>query len=217
MSGPRRPRDVGDALLASLDQADPVPSTGPALIRYAGGRVALQRQLSGMSGPPARADFGGDEQAYQAARTRWRSAARRVQRWSDEGKEGKQTRGRRRVALAAPERARVESAEVDRRWSRMIRRGLRARLTARVRVPSPIARGGGGDTRLREMPAGGPGVLIPAATVAAIMGALDERNEDEAAGRFLDAFWIAYGMPDDTEIVEVVRLKLWPDGDSEPA
>ena len=209
-----RPRDIGDALEAALGEPEPVPSTGPALVRYAGGKAALTRQLSGMNASPRRGEYPTDE-AYRAARTRWRSAARRAQRYAEGGPEGRQVRGRRRIALGAAERERVRAANVDRRYARIVRAGLRARMRVKIAVPSPIARRGA-DRRVRDLPAGGPGVFLDPGEVDRILAEL-EADPDRAAGLFREAFFNAYGMPDDADIEEVIWLKVWPDGDAEPA
>lgn len=215
MPARRRARDLGDALAPAL-QAEPVPGNGAALVRYAGGRAALTRQLTGMDHAPRRAEYSTPE-AHKAAQTKWQTAQRRVQRWDDEGKEGKQRRG----AVKGPDLDRAQKTRLRRaaneRKSRALQsRGLRARLRARVVVPSPHARGGG-DSRMREMPQGGPGVYIAPEIVDDVMESLRENGRDAAAEDFLPWFLESYGMPEDAEVSDVMWLKIWPDGTREPS
>lgn len=215
MPARRRARDLGDALAPAL-QAEPVPGNGAALVRYAGGRAALTRQLTGMDHAPRRAEYSTPE-AHKAAQTKWQTAQRRVQRWDDEGKEGKQRRG----AVKGPDLDRAQKTRLRRaaneRKSRALQsRGLRARLKARVTIKSPGARGRS-DTRLREMPQGGPGVYLDAETVRDIVEALREEGRETAAEDFLPAFLQSYGMPEEAEVTDVMWLKIWPDGSPEPA
>lgn len=199
--------DLGDVLGPSLN-AGPVPASGRAIVDYAGGRRALVEQLAGMDGPPRKRDYR-SESDYQAARTKWRSASRRVQRWSTEGRQRR----------AAPQLTPAEKGKIRRQATREKRRqiaarGLRARLRATVRVGSGFAKRD--DVRTRTMPSGGPGVFLDPGTVQDVLDELSEEGRDAAAEDFLGAFWEAYGMPDDAEVDEVSWLHVWPDGDPEP-
>lgn len=212
MPGRQRGRSL-EAALAPSFAAEPVPTEAAALVRYAGGRRELTRQLSGMDGPPPTSLRSRDPERYERERTRWRTASRRAQRWDTEGKEGKQRRATPQVAESEARTLRRVASERKRVAAR--HNGLRARLYARVRISSPKAKRGG-DERDREMPAGGPGVYIDRDTVAEVLDAL--RDDREAAAEdFLAAFWESYGMPPEAEIVAVYRLKIWPEGRREPA
>ena len=194
----------------ALDDPGEVPSNGRELVRWAGGSDQLVRDVSGMSGPPRRASYSSDE-AFRAARTRWNSTRRRVQRYA--AGEGKQQRGGRRVMLSEQQRARVRESAVDRKFSRFVSRGMRVRMYARIKVDSPGSRRA--DTRTREMPAGGPGVFIDPETTDWIMRGAEEQGEQEGWRRLVVAFLDEYGV-DDADIEAVEWIKVWADGDPEP-
>lgn len=204
--------DLADELAGALDDPGPVPGTGRELVRYAGGKAELTRQIAGMSGPPRRGDYA-DAVDYEAARRRWRSASRRVQRYTTSGA---QKRGARRVVLPAAERERVREAAVDRKWRDMVRRGVRMRLRATIKITSPTP-GRRDDVRTRDLPAGGPGVYISPDELLPVLDALDDGDRERAAFDLQVAFADAYGMPDELEVDEVYELKVWPDGEPEPA
>lgn len=200
-------KDLGQVLGPSLN-AGPVPESGPALVDYAGGRHALVQQVTGRDHAPRRSEFRDAEQ-FERARTEWRSASRNAQRWD---------KGRRptREGLPSSTRGKIRREANKRHRAELARRGLRARLHARVRVPSPMSRRGG-DERDRVMPAGGPGVYLDGGTVGEILEELADEGRDAAAEVFLGAFFEAYGMPEDAELVAVYSLKVWPEGTEEPA
>lgn len=219
--------DLGRELAPALYRVD-VPSTGPALVRAAGGRHALAQQLSGMSGPPAKRGYDTSTPqgaaAFKADQTRWRTASRRAQRYDDAGKEGKQTRGGSKVILAPSQRERVEEGLRDRKLSKAIKRGLRVRLTIRLRVSSPSK--GKQPDRLREIPSGGPGVYIPPpedadedeANSDDVLMAAESGNDAGAGSTLLQAVFEADGWglsADDVEVTEVVAVHIWPDGEDE--
>lgn len=198
--------DLAEVLGPSLN-AGPVPDSGPALVRYAGGRAALVRELTGMDRAPRRGEYP-DAAAFDAARTKWRSAQRNAQRWD---------KGRRptRKSLTPPVKGRLRrKANVERRRE-LAARGLRARLYARVRVSTPgFDRD---DVRDRVMPASGPGQYLAPAVVEDVLTAIAEEGRDAAAEDFLEAFLDAYGFDADVEIESVKRLKVWAEGETEPA
>lgn len=200
-------RDLGAVLGPSLN-AGAVPDSGPALVDYAGGRAALVRQMTGMDHAPRRGEYA-DQQAFEEARTHWRSAYRNAQRWD---------KGRRpsKEALPPATKGKIRKDANRRRREELARRGLRARLRARVLVPTPNIGRRKDDSREREMPAGGPGVFIDGDTVAEILEDLAEEGREAAAEDFLAAFFEAYGMPEDAEIEEVHSLTVWPEGADEP-
>lgn len=206
---------LADALVPSLDDVGPVPTSGPALVKFAGGRRALQEQMSGMSGPPAKRAYP-DEAAWKAASIKWRSAGRQVQRWDEAGRAGKQRRGVNRAHLAPGQEKRVRSNAIDRKWSAIVRRGLYARMLCRMHVDSPKL--ASSSERVREIPSGGPGVKIPGDVVADILGRLEDEGEGPAAAHFQEAFFESYGgMPAEEAMVdEVWWLKIWPVGTPEP-
>ena len=187
--------------------AGPVPDSGPALVRYAGGRAALVRELTGMDRAPRRSEYR-DAEAFGAARTRWRSAQRNAQRWD---------RGRwpSRETLSPPVKGRLRRrANVERRRE-LASRGLRARFFARVRVASPGP--GRDDSRMRTMPSGGPGVYLAPAVVEDVLATIAEEGRDAGAEDFLGAFFEAYGFDADVEVDDVQWLKVWPAGEPEPS
>ena len=220
-------RDLGARLAPALYSVD-VPAKGPELVKAAGGRHALAQQLSGMDGPPRRAAYDTSTPQgaalYKADQTRWRTASRRAQRYDDAGKSGKQTRGGSKVVLAPSQRERVEEGMRDRKLSLAIKRGLRVRLTVRMRVSSP-SRAKQPD-RLREIPAGGPGVYIPPPDDAGydeansddILMAAESGNDEGAGATLLQAVFESEGWglsADDVEVTEVVSVHIWPDGADE--
>lgn len=204
-----------DERIAGAMIAPAPPGTGPALVRYAGGRRALTEQISGMSGPPKKSAYDSPE-AWKVASTRWRTASRRAQRADDAGKAGKQVRGQSKgVRLSSAESRRVRGAATRRKLDVIERRGFRVRFTATVAVKSPTA-GRANDVRLRTMPAGGPGALITSPEADEILDAIRDGDTVTAGGLLLDAFWEAYGMPEDTQILDVRALSIWPEGAAEP-
>lgn len=200
--------DLADKIGPSLTSAGPVPAHGRELVEYAGGTRALVETLTGMDGPPRRRDYADAEQ-YEAARLRWRSASRRVQRWRTEGAQRRLT-----PKLDAGEKRRVRRQASAVKRARLRQRGLRARLKATVRVGSGFGRKD--DVRTRDMPSGGPGVLLPPRDVAEILDALDDEGRDAVAEVFLGLFFAAYGLPEDAELDEVMWLRVWPEGEPEP-
>lgn len=211
--------DLADALAAGLEDPGPVPTSGPELVKFAGGRAELTRVLSGMNGPPRRADYA-DPAQYQAARTRWRTASRRAQRWDDEGKAGKQARGRSRpVALSEGQRERIREEAQDRRLLGLWKNGARVRLELLMRVPSPGPGKRQEPPRLRVLPAGGPGEWIPPGTLEPILATAAQGDDERAGMMLLEAFGEAYDFDllETAEIEEVVRVKIWPEGTREPA
>lgn len=203
--------DTGEQLAAAMSAGAP-PARGGDLIAYAGGKRELQQALSGMERAPKRSDYGSPE-GYDAARRTWRTAARRVQRFSAD--EGKQRRGQTRTVLAPAQRDRVERAGDEHKQRAIRRRGMRARMFARVRIASASAKGGG-DERDRIMPAPpGPGVLFPGPAVEDIF---DQAGGDiDAAGALFEAeFLERYGLDAEFQITTVYWLRLWPDGEREP-
>lgn len=210
-------KSLAAALEGGIFDPGPVPSSGAELVKYAGGKAALTRQLSGMNGPPRRADYA-DPMAYKAASVKWRSASRRAQRADDSGKPGKQRRGVSKTTLSPEQRGRVREAAEDRKLSQAVRRGMRARMKARLVAPSPNLRGRQ-DERTRTVPASGPGVLIPGDVVAEIMRDLEDGDDGRAAYLFMGAFFEAYGAPElmvEPDSGAVQWLVMWPDGEPEP-
>ena len=198
------------ALVAERPPRDPAE-----LIGYAGGRRELVQALAGMDHSPRRREYP-DEQAWKADYTKWRTAERRVQRMDTAGKEGKQLRGQKKgVHLTSVQSRRVRQAGTTRKVNAMRKRGARSRMKATITIKSPGARGRE-DTRLREMPAGGPGVLIGRQGVDSVLEALREGDSSLAAERFEEEFMTAYGMDPNTTIDDVEWLRIWPDGDREP-
>lgn len=204
-----RPRDLADALGPAL-KAGPVPRGGAEVVEYAGGRTELVRTLTGRDHAPKRSEFRTSE-AYEDARRSWRSTSRRVQRWSTEA-------GQRRAApaLSPAEKGRVRRAANKARLERLGRTGLWARLRARVTVATGNA-GRKADSRVRDLPSGGPGVFLDGEDVRAILEELDEQGKEAAAEDFLTLFLDNYGMTADVEVDDVMWLKVWLDGDEEPA
>lgn len=197
-------RDLGQLLGPSLN-AGPVPDSGPALVDYAGGRAALVAQLTGRDHAPRRSEFR-DATAFEAERTRWRTAQRNVQRW-DKG---------RHPTLTSSMKGKLHRAANVRKRAALRRRGMRMRLRGEVVVPSPMARHGN-DVRVRDLPSGGPAQYLDPAIVGQVLDALDEDGEDAAAEELLASFLEEYAMPLDTEITNLEYLHLWPDGEEELA
>lgn len=196
-----------DVLGASMWDPGDTPTTGPALVDWAGGRRAMVREISGMAGPPRKGDFAGNPEGYRAANLRWRSASRRVQRWDD---------GTRAPKLAPDERAAVRQAAADAKRRDLFRNGARMRIHARVRIDSPKKRGRP-DTRTRWMPAAGLGVFIPPEAIIDTSEALEDGEPDRASFDLLSAFGESYGLSSDVwELEEVLELKIWPEGEAEP-
>lgn len=210
--------DLADELAAGLMQPGAIPTSGPELIRWAGGRDALTRQLSGLEHYPRKADYPGNPAALEADRRRWNSARRYVQRASDEGKAGKQRRGTTAAGrrLTPAQRSRMTAAKVQNNWRQMFRRGMRVRIKARVTVGTPTP-GRKADTRTRELPAAGPAVLIPPGVeLNGVLLNAAQGDSGQAAFDLQVAFAEAYGMPDDMQIDDVLELTVWPEGEPEP-
>lgn len=199
-------RDVR-ALQAAV-RSDPVPTSGPALVRYAGGTREATRALSGLDHSPRRAEYA-TEGAWKADYTRWRSAARNVQRWS--APEGRERRGQVKPPKLDPaERRRLQAANREGKRAKVARSGLRAVVRATVVVPS--TRRGGDDRRERTISSDGTvtrGVPIDPDTAAELLE-LVRAGDDEAARELLqEAFLESAGMPDGTEL-ERADWEVWP-------
>lgn len=199
------PDNFGERLAAAWS-AGPPPVNGRELVSYVGGKRALQEVLSGMDGPPPRRNYSSVEE-YKAASNQWRSAGRRAQRYA--APEGRQRRELAR--LDTEQRAAVEELADVRKFDEIERHGLRARLKCQVTIDSPNARGGS-DKRLRTIPSGGPGVLIPGPVARRILDA----DEGTQQALFLGAFIEAYGLPPGADLDDVWWVKIWPEGDAEP-
>jgi hypothetical protein len=133
----------------------------------------------------------------------------------DEGKPGKQRRGAPR--LKPDERERVDEVERDRRYSRFILNGARVRLTVTTKVSTPDPRKPD-DTRPREIPSGGPGEFVPPEEVGDVMGLLEDGGKGDAELELVHYVIQNYfGEGFDVEVEEVSDVKVWPDGDPEPA
>lgn len=198
-------RELGEDLAAAIADPGDVPRDGRALVRYAGGRRALVEQLTGLDGPPKRSAYPDDAQ-YAAARTRWRTATQRVRRY-DEGLRQHAER------LQPAQRRRVRAGARREKRTRLASTPMRARIRAVVVVPSP---GGRDDRRERDLPSGGPGVLLPVSASREVFSEA-RAGDDAAAGEaFLPAFFESYGFPESGQIAEVRWVRVWPDGTPEP-
>lgn len=207
--------DLPDILADAIDDPGAVPTSARRLVEYAGGRASLTRELSGMSGPPKRSAYGSAD-AYKAASTRWRTAARRVQRST--AAPGRQQRGQvKGLRLKPAESQRVKAAAIRQKWSDAVSNGVRARMRARVKVPTPGVgrRRRGPEYRDRTLPAGGPGTYISPDALIPALEAIDEDDTGRAAFEFQAAFEEAEGFPNFV-IEEVYELKIWPEGTPEP-
>lgn len=192
--------------------APPVPSGKRDLVDYAGGRRAMAEYLSGMDGPPKRSNYP-DTAAGRARlsddRRQWRSASRRVQRWTTEAGE---RRGTEPARLTTAQKRAIRRDANARHRELLKARGLRARLYATVSVSK--------DRRVRVMPAPGtPGVLLDRDATTEILDELADEGREAAADDFLEAFFDSYGI--DPEVVELdedaeVMLKVWVNGEKEP-
>jgi len=196
-------RTLGDALGPAL-AAPPVPSNGPELVRSAGGRLDLARQLSGMDHSPRRRDYP-DDDSHQEARKKWRSAQRTAQRWAD----GTRTPGK---SLTPALKGRLRRRARIERHAALVRDGARARVKATIVVAS----GGGDDVRTRTVPSGGPGVVVSPDQMETIFDLLDEGDPEGAAAELWDAF-VEFGMPEGSSVESVVWLRVWPASEPEPA
>lgn len=202
---------IADRIAPALLDPGPTPTNGRDLVAYTGGRRAFVEAVTGMSRPPRQRDYP-DADSYRAARTSWRSATQRARRY-DTGARGKAEVPR----LAGEERARVREAAEDQRRVESMRRGMRARMRVKMKVDTPSRRRKA-DERVRTMPSGGPGVLIPASVLSEIMQSVEDGEEAEAGGLLLEAFFTQYGGLDaeTAEIEDVYELSMWPDGTEEP-
>lgn len=204
--------DFADLIVGAVNRVGPVPSSGPQIVTYAGGRAETVRAISGMSGPPRRRDYASDA-GYREASKRWRSASRQVQRWTTGARE---QRGRSRVRLAAGPIERLIDLAVTVKWSKMLRHGARVKFFAVIRVSSPRLFGGKGtDTRQREMPSGPGGVYLSPEEIGRVLADLDGGDVDAAVSDLLEAFGESYGF-EGFEIEDVVWVKVWPHGEHEP-
>lgn len=208
-----RPIPPGDALREGLAGTRP-PKTPKAFVRWAGGADELKRAISGLDGPPKRAEYS-DVDAYNRDRTKWRTASRQVQRWTTSAGE---QRGRTKGPRLTPAAMRVvEQRRADKRLARLKRKGARARLYARLRMKSAGPHKVD-DTRDRVMPSGGPGLFIPADELEEVIGDARRHDYDAAMTALEAAFLEEYGLDEDeAEIVEIYRVKVWINGDPEPA
>lgn len=201
---------LGSQLGRSLE-APPVPSSKSDLVDYAGGRRELVELLTGQDGPPRRTSYAagarGDSR-YANDRREWRNAQRRVERWTTAAGE---RRGATPAKLTPAQKRAIRRDANERHRAELKRRGLRARLTATVRVSK--------DRRTRTMPARGtPGVLLDGETVAEILDEIAEEGRAAAADDFLGAFFDAYGIGEEVEVdeEEETTLKVWVNGEREP-
>jgi hypothetical protein len=204
-------RDIAGALGPSLN-AGPVPTNARKFVEYAGGKRAAVEQLTGLDGPPRRADYGRRDAAFREDRLRWLAAQRRVERWTTEGRERRG--GTRDVDLTRAQKTRARRDANRRRREEIARRGLRARMHVKTRVDTPGKRA---DVRTRWIPAlGAPATYIDPDTTREILEKLSD-DRDAAGEDFLDALWLSYDVdPDLIEVEEVLELKVWPEGEPEP-
>lgn len=202
--------DLEDVLNRSFN-APPVPSSGRALVDYAGGRRAATELVSGLDHPPRRGEYRSDA-AFDADRRKWNNAARSAQRWSTEA-------GQRRASpkVTPAQKAKFRREANRRKREEGGRRGMNARLKARIIIHSPGV-GKRDDSRVRVLPSiNTPPVFIPASTVEEILDELGDGDAGEAAQSFLGAFLEIYGLDPDVDLGDVHWLKLWPTGTPEPA
>lgn len=201
-----------ETAIGSAFGAGPVPSTGPELVRYAGGRERLVQELTGLPRRPRRSEYT-SQGDFEAERRRWTSTQRRVQRWA--APEGKQRRGLVKLPpLPPPVLRRLQRDANARKVEAATARGVRVRMLATILVPSPNARSGG-DQRTRWVPAlGTPGAYLSPASVRSVV---DEHELEARAEEFSAEFIAAYeGFPEYAEILSVDELKIWPEGTAEP-
>lgn len=189
------------AALRRLTAADPVPTSGSALVDYSGGTAAATRVLSGMAGPPARRNYAGADE-YEAARRQWRSASRTAQRWA------KGERGTQRPHLTPAQRRRAQTENRERKRTAARGAGIRATLTARIVIDSPGK--GGRDSRRRTISNGGLGVLVEGSPE--ILDALAEGDTAAAVELLAEGFLDGAGLPAYTEL-DGASWELWPDGE----
>lgn len=190
----------------ALSSADPVPASGRDFVRYAGGRTAAVRALSGMAGTPRRADYRTDD-AYAEARRHWRSASRRVQRWDTEtGAERRE-----RAKLTPTEKRRAQKVNRDRKRDAVRRNGIRVRIQGLVAVPSAGKRGE--PARDRVLPVeGSPAVELDLGDE--LLDTMREYGYEAALEHVMESFFDEYGMP--YAQVDNARVKVWPAGEREP-
>lgn len=200
------------AALRRLRSADPVPHSGPELVRYMGGTGAAARVISGMDRGPTAAERRADPEGTAEAYRRWRDASRQAQRWA------KGERGAKRdpsSQLDAKQRRRAQAVNRDRKRTAAGAGGIRARLTGRIIISS--AGSGRRDSRVRTIgrhgPDGRPGVLVEGSPE--IMAALAEGDTETAAELLQEGFLDGAGMPPETEL-EMASWTLWVDGEPEP-
>lgn len=185
--------------------SDPVPTSGAGFVSYVGGRQAAVQALTGMERTPRRADYGSDAQ-YAAARTTWRTASRRVQRWT--APEGRERRaGKPAEQLTPAQRRRAQTVNRTAKRAAVRSNGLRASLTALIVINSPGK--GGRDSRRRTITNGGAGVPIDPETADAILDALAEGDQEAARELLADGFLDGASLPGYTELAGA-SWTIWP-------
>lgn len=193
------------AHLAAATSAGPVPERGDEVLAYVGDRRSLQQVLSGRSGPagPKR-----DTAAWREANNAWRTAGRRIQRWTaGEGRQRRELAG-----LSAAQRREIRSIATSIRESDLRRRGFRTRLRASVTISSGKKKG---DTRVRIMPAHGvPGVSFAPVEARVVLD--PGLSWDDAAALYWDIFKEKYSLPAGAVVGTVYWVRLWPRGGREP-
>lgn len=209
-------------LLADAMEAPAVPSDPDDLVEYAGGKRALTQALSGLDHSPRRKEYpdgARGDAAYKRDYTKWRTASRRAQRGTGEGREGKQRRGTKEGSRLTEEQKRtLRERATERKVDEITKNGLRARMYAKMRRGSPGKKGE--PARWREIPAGGPGVFISASDADDILAEILLEGNEEAAAEFFTqdilANYFGQGAEDQWEVEEVQWLKIWPEGEPEP-
>lgn len=201
---------LGGALVSALSEVGPIPRTGRGVIRELGGGQATVRALSGLDHSPRRAEYA-DAREFEAARRRWRTAQRNVQRWA---------KGR-TPSLRGDQRGRIELGMRHRRWSTMERRGGRGRVLLVIEDKPYPGKRQRARTRTRVMPAAQTaGQFVDADTMGAVLILAEQGEADMAAWTFIEALLAAYldRDPDDLpDFHDVQWLKIWPEGTDEPA
>lgn len=205
---------VGEALYVAL--RGPKPVSAREVVSAFGGPAATARVIAGVKPGVAPRDMPAEvKRRYDNAR---RQAARWVQ--VNASVRDRRTGGFAKLDPAVRGRLtrRAWRVQFDRRVGVLVEKGARARLYATVTVDTPT--GGGRDVRHREMPSGGPAVLLTGAEVALFSEPLQRRRRDvDLAGeRFLDAFFASYGgglSAQAVEVDEIDDLALWPEGEPE--
>ena len=198
--------DITTALAQAL-APNPAVSTRGYVTALGGPRKGIRTLALLKTGQPASAAL---PPAGSAERRAYLAARRDIERWLKYEEGGAGQRRKPNARWLGEQRSRVRAAAARGLIAGLRRRGARTRVIALVRVSR--------DERTRELPAGGPGLSLDRDGTRLFTGLFLAGKLEEAGAAFERLFFLRYGQGEELgfELVDVERVKLWPDGEVEP-